>query len=438
GILTVASGAKSHFTVDGIPCITNCTNAGGQSPQCNISQDTVRNCSANYMNEFRCTSNNVTRHGDCDPSTDLYCCINAGYCTINALCNCTGCLNLRDKACEQHICGGEGKCYWDNTLKQPSCNCSLYYQLDPSDRKCHFDPLEFIVLSTSSDGLSCFALSQVALSWQAASNMCQIHNTTLAEPQDLKLLQMHQNATEMKYGNYWLGGQGNGTIMAWTKGAGEVYPNVPTLWEQHTPGSVLDSSYCTLYNSSGEQKIISSQRCSYLYKFICQLDRCVIPKFTGPPVLTSFSESNITVTLPNIEYTTNILSVHVVVGPRHIRGVSSNPNAESIARLKKNITPQDESWITKQWTSQTYPKDNIVIGDVHPLVQGKEYYVALVVASKQGNFALYNSSEIGGPFFAKPYRELRVRDLLATAGVTCATIWLAIGIYTIVQRCKSE
>ncbi|CAL4210496.1 unnamed protein product, partial [Meganyctiphanes norvegica] len=50
------------------------------------------------LERFRCNSDGVTRHGDCDPASDKYCCSPAGWCgNSNAHCDCgyPKCRNLR-------------------------------------------------------------------------------------------------------------------------------------------------------------------------------------------------------------------------------------------------------------------------------------------------------------------------------------------------------
>ncbi|CAL4179650.1 unnamed protein product, partial [Meganyctiphanes norvegica] len=94
------------------------------------------------LERFRCNSDGVTRHGDCDPASNKYCCSPAGWCGNSAAhCDCgfpyPKCRNLRKEACWGNTCGTNGECYWDDTQKKMSCMCKASYYKDTPSGQCY-------------------------------------------------------------------------------------------------------------------------------------------------------------------------------------------------------------------------------------------------------------------------------------------------------------
>ncbi|CAL4087220.1 unnamed protein product, partial [Meganyctiphanes norvegica] len=147
GFLAAASGQQQggHFTKEGKPCVAYegtpavCGHHRYNLPICytGYSEREWALCSESHASDYRCSSDGVTRDGDCDATSDNYCCSPAGWCgsTVDH-CNCDNCKDLRYEACTNKDCG-EGNCYWNNARKISACRCRNNSHKDPSTGRCH-------------------------------------------------------------------------------------------------------------------------------------------------------------------------------------------------------------------------------------------------------------------------------------------------------------
>ncbi|CAL4124232.1 unnamed protein product, partial [Meganyctiphanes norvegica] len=150
GILTLATAQqpKQNFTSNGKLCVAygekpaECGQHGGLSTYFYIWCYTSKQgdsdlCSEDHAHEVRCSNNGVTRHGDCNITSDRYCCSPYGYCgNTTDYCECPKCLNLRDEACKQTNCGKYGDCGWDSSQNKTTCHCQQNYHNDQSTGQC--------------------------------------------------------------------------------------------------------------------------------------------------------------------------------------------------------------------------------------------------------------------------------------------------------------
>ncbi|CAL4134266.1 unnamed protein product, partial [Meganyctiphanes norvegica] len=109
--------------------------------------------------------------------------------------------------------------------------------------------------------------------WNGANFTCVVtEEMRLAEPNDIPGLKdfILTNIDRLDK-HYWVGGRGDGQVMAWLSSGDEVYPapNNPPVWQAGHPTAV-DTANCLDFRPMQTPGQLATGRCRTVHPFICE------------------------------------------------------------------------------------------------------------------------------------------------------------------------